>query len=221
MKTLTQTPEYSLASLPQPRSELDGFKFSLPPELQAHEPPEARGLARDGVRMMVSYRTDDRVLHARFSDLPRFLSVEDDEGNPGSDRRRRVPVVARGRDLEPGVVIVDGDDIVGVDLTGSALTTGTVASSRREQHTVKLALTVVAFRVTEDVGETLSRAWGLLALVDQHVRSTDPTLGGAVLWARVTSTDAGSAPRKASGGYSGRVSMVEATVECGVIAAVG
>ncbi len=30
--------------------------FDLPPELEAAEPPEARGLARDEVRLMVSYR---------------------------------------------------------------------------------------------------------------------------------------------------------------------
>ena len=28
--------------------------FELPSELEAHDPPEARGLARDGVRMLVS-----------------------------------------------------------------------------------------------------------------------------------------------------------------------
>ena len=30
--------------------------FSLPPELEAHEPPEARGLRRDQVRLLVSSR---------------------------------------------------------------------------------------------------------------------------------------------------------------------
>src|SRR5687767_9212798 len=30
--------------------------FLLPQELEAHEPPEARGLARDEVRLLVSYR---------------------------------------------------------------------------------------------------------------------------------------------------------------------
>ncbi|MGE5265239.1 MAG: S-adenosylmethionine:tRNA ribosyltransferase-isomerase [Acidobacteriota bacterium] len=66
-----------MASLPQPGSESDGFKFSLPPELQAHEPPEARGLARDGVRMMVSYRSDDHVVHSQFRDLDKYLSPGD------------------------------------------------------------------------------------------------------------------------------------------------
>lgn len=51
--------------------------FDLPPELEADAPPEARGLARDDVRLMVSYRTDDRIVHARFRDLPRFLDAGD------------------------------------------------------------------------------------------------------------------------------------------------
>lgn len=51
--------------------------FELPPELEAHEPPEARGLPRDGVRLMVSFREDDRIVHARFVDLPRFLRPND------------------------------------------------------------------------------------------------------------------------------------------------
>src|SRR5690349_96211 len=51
--------------------------FDLLPELEAHEPPEARGLTRDEVRLMVSYRSDDRVVHTRFRDLPSFLQAGD------------------------------------------------------------------------------------------------------------------------------------------------
>ena len=54
-----------------------GLAFHLPPELEAHEPPEARGLARDEVRLLVSYRRDDRLVHARFRDLPGFLRPGD------------------------------------------------------------------------------------------------------------------------------------------------
>jgi S-adenosylmethionine:tRNA ribosyltransferase-isomerase len=49
------------------------FLFELPPELDVHEPPEARGLARDDVRLMVTYRHDGRIVHARFRDLAQFL----------------------------------------------------------------------------------------------------------------------------------------------------
>ncbi len=62
------------APAPQPPAALD---FELPPELQAAEPPEARGLARDEVRLMVSYRANDQVSHARFRDLPCFLQPGD------------------------------------------------------------------------------------------------------------------------------------------------
>lgn len=51
--------------------------FELPPELEAHEPPEARGLKRDAVRLMVSRLADDAITHARFHDLDRFLDPGD------------------------------------------------------------------------------------------------------------------------------------------------
>ncbi len=44
---------------------------------EAHEPPEARGLRRDEVRMLVAHRGDRRLEHARARDLPRHL----DEGD--------------------------------------------------------------------------------------------------------------------------------------------
>jgi S-adenosylmethionine:tRNA ribosyltransferase-isomerase len=51
--------------------------FQLPPELEAGEPPEARGLARDGVRLMVSFRGGDGIVHARFRDIGQFLEPGD------------------------------------------------------------------------------------------------------------------------------------------------
>ncbi len=51
--------------------------FSLTPDLEAHEPPEARGLGRDEVRLMVSHYRDNRVDHARFIDLPSYLQPGD------------------------------------------------------------------------------------------------------------------------------------------------
>ena len=44
--------------------------FELPERLEAHEPPEARGLGRDDVRLMVASAHDGRIVHARFRDLP-------------------------------------------------------------------------------------------------------------------------------------------------------
>jgi S-adenosylmethionine:tRNA ribosyltransferase-isomerase len=51
--------------------------IELPPELEAHEPPEARGLRRDAVRLLVSTLENDSIEHARFVDLPRWLSAGD------------------------------------------------------------------------------------------------------------------------------------------------
>jgi len=51
--------------------------FTVPPHLEAAEPPEARGLARDGVRLLVSRADRDTVAHSRFCDLPRWLSPGD------------------------------------------------------------------------------------------------------------------------------------------------
>ena len=51
--------------------------FQLPPELEAVEPPEARGLARDEVRLMVSHRAGNRIVHARFRDIGQFLEPGD------------------------------------------------------------------------------------------------------------------------------------------------
>jgi S-adenosylmethionine:tRNA ribosyltransferase-isomerase len=57
------------AALPTRPGSLNTLDFQLPPELEASEPPEARGLARDEVRLMVSYRSDDRVVHTQFRDM--------------------------------------------------------------------------------------------------------------------------------------------------------
>ena len=48
--------------------------FALPADLEAAEPPEARGLRRDDVRLLVSDVEPTAIEHARFSDLPRWLA---------------------------------------------------------------------------------------------------------------------------------------------------
>jgi S-adenosylmethionine:tRNA ribosyltransferase-isomerase len=57
------------AALLQPTS----ASFVLPAALEAHEPAEARGLARDEVRLLVSHLDRDRIEHARFTQLPDYL----------------------------------------------------------------------------------------------------------------------------------------------------
>jgi S-adenosylmethionine:tRNA ribosyltransferase-isomerase len=62
-------PDYPEAHVP--------LHFDLPSELEAGEPPEARGLRRDEVRLMVSYLGNDSVVHSSFANLPDFLEAGD------------------------------------------------------------------------------------------------------------------------------------------------
>jgi S-adenosylmethionine:tRNA ribosyltransferase-isomerase len=51
--------------------------FELPKALEASEPPEARGLKRDEVRLMLSYTQDNCIIHSRFSQLADYLQAGD------------------------------------------------------------------------------------------------------------------------------------------------
>ncbi|MGZ4173802.1 MAG: S-adenosylmethionine:tRNA ribosyltransferase-isomerase [Solirubrobacteraceae bacterium] len=51
--------------------------FELPAALEAREPPEARGLARDEVRLLIAGHSDASIRHARFRDLPAALGSGD------------------------------------------------------------------------------------------------------------------------------------------------
>lgn len=58
-----------------PNAEL--FKFQLPDELSAKEPPERRGIARDQVRLMAIDRSTRTVIHTRFDQIASFLHTGD------------------------------------------------------------------------------------------------------------------------------------------------
>jgi S-adenosylmethionine:tRNA ribosyltransferase-isomerase len=51
--------------------------FELPEALEAREPAEARGVARDAVKLLVAHRGEGRIEHRRFSDLVELLSPGD------------------------------------------------------------------------------------------------------------------------------------------------
>lgn len=53
------------------------FQYRVPPELEAHEPPEQRGLKRDQVRLMILPRYTGEVIHTRFDALGDFLREGD------------------------------------------------------------------------------------------------------------------------------------------------
>ena len=76
-----------------------GINFELPPELEAIEPPEARGLTRDQVRLMVSHYRDDKFQHTLFSELPVYL-------NPGD-----ILVVNTSGTLKAALIAKRSDDV--------------------------------------------------------------------------------------------------------------
>ncbi len=93
------------------------LSFSLPPVLEAGEPPEARGLTRDAVKMLVAYRSDERLVHSTFSLLPTFLEegdvvVVNTSGTlaaavDGTDPSGRSIVVHFSTELGPGMWVVE------------------------------------------------------------------------------------------------------------------
>jgi S-adenosylmethionine:tRNA ribosyltransferase-isomerase len=56
---------------------VSALAFELPARLEATEPPELRGVERDGVRLMVAARDGGRLLNARFHELPELLEPAD------------------------------------------------------------------------------------------------------------------------------------------------
>ncbi|HUR83377.1 MAG TPA: S-adenosylmethionine:tRNA ribosyltransferase-isomerase [Thermoanaerobaculia bacterium] len=56
---------------------MTSLDFVLPRELEAREPAEVRGQGRDDVRLMVTRRDDDSIVHAHFRDFPKFLRAGD------------------------------------------------------------------------------------------------------------------------------------------------
>jgi S-adenosylmethionine:tRNA ribosyltransferase-isomerase len=55
----------------------DALDFTLAPELEATEPPEARGDSRDDVRLMVSSRSTPEIIHTQFSEIGAALRAGD------------------------------------------------------------------------------------------------------------------------------------------------
>jgi S-adenosylmethionine:tRNA ribosyltransferase-isomerase len=56
---------------------VSAYAFALPERLEAREPPEERGLARDQVRLLVARRRQQTVEHERFEALDRLLEPGD------------------------------------------------------------------------------------------------------------------------------------------------
>jgi S-adenosylmethionine:tRNA ribosyltransferase-isomerase len=53
------------------------YTYELPESLEASEPPESRGLTRDAVHMLVSYKSTRLLVSSSFIFLPKFLEPGD------------------------------------------------------------------------------------------------------------------------------------------------
>lgn len=141
-----------------------------------------------------------------------------------ADEAVGAPEVIFGDAVEAIGTANSSPDLIGVEVSGTQADAGTVGASRREKHVVKLDVTIICIRATDDPAETVSRAWELLGLIDIRIRSTEPDLTDPStpsehpsLWCRLTSTDSASADAKTAGGYGGRVTGIKATFEAAVI----
>src|SRR5919106_6913167 len=76
------------------------IEFSLPSELEASAPPEARGLRRDQVRLMVSNYSTDQVKHTRFYNIDKYLK-EGDVLVINTSRTRNAAILASRADGTP------------------------------------------------------------------------------------------------------------------------
>ena len=65
------------AELPPKGAGDDRLDFELPPELEAAEPAEVRGWARDDVRLLVAERSTGRIRHHHVTELPELLRAGD------------------------------------------------------------------------------------------------------------------------------------------------
>src|SRR5918911_3760496 len=97
---------------------LPAIEFSLPPELEASAPPEARGLRRDQVRLMVSHYLTDQIKHTRFYHLDKYLNAGDVIViNPSRTRNSALPATrADGSVLELHLSIHLDDGLWTVEL---------------------------------------------------------------------------------------------------------
>ena len=84
---------------------MTALAFELRPALEAHEPPEARGLARDGVRLLVARRGAGAISHHVFSELPELLEPGDVVVvNISATIPAAVPSYPRGRHERPSAL---------------------------------------------------------------------------------------------------------------------
>lgn len=100
--------------------------FTLPPDLEAHEPAEARGDGRDDVRLLVSRIGTGAVSHHRFADLPGRLTPGDVLVVNVSGTLPAAVVVGAGRSVHFSTEQPGGDWVVELRRGGERDGTGRV-----------------------------------------------------------------------------------------------
>lgn len=163
--------------------------FKVPSELSAAVPPEARGLSRDGVRLLVA-KERCAVWHARFTDLPVALRrgdlvvVNTSATMPAAvDGHRagggRVTLHVSGPALEgpPGAVIVELRSPDGERITDAAAGE-TVALPRRASATLIAAH-------PDPARSTGSRLWVARIETDRDLRAWLEAVGRPIRYAYV------------------------------------
>jgi S-adenosylmethionine:tRNA ribosyltransferase-isomerase len=87
--------------------------FTVPAALEAHEPPEARGLGRDQVRLLVGSASTGDVRHHRFTELPELLHPGDVlVVNTSATLPAAVPVAGSDLTVHFGTELPDGQWLV-------------------------------------------------------------------------------------------------------------
>ncbi len=136
--------------------------LDLTARVEAHEPPEVRGLRRDEVRMLVAHRRDGRLEHARFRDLSDYL----EEGD--------LLVINTSATL-PAALPAERPDGELVELHLSTAVPGAEPGDRPLRYVVELRRDRAPFREAS-TGEWLSLPAGARAEL------VSPYLGGKRLW---------------------------------------
>jgi len=154
--------------------------FELPAELEAGQPPEARGLARDEVRLLAAGR--DGLRHARFSGLGQFL-------RPGDvlvvNTSATLAAAIDGRRPDGTLVVAHfstllDDGSVLVELRPPGRATGPVTDGRAGERIGLAAGAVLVLRQAES-----ARLWRAWVAVEGDLRSYLAMHGRPITYAYV------------------------------------
>lgn len=160
--------------------------FELPGALEATAPAEERGVARDGVRLLVADASEGTMFHARFHELPELLSARDLlvinvsatlpaalTGVRADGTSVRVHVAGRAPDLGPRWRVVELRSEDGARPAGGC--SGEMLALPEGRHTI----TLVA-RYASSARLLLARFDGLGAVDELLERHGDPIRYGYV-----------------------------------------